>query len=435
MAKKCVVNKNGDGKVTSVEVQNLDIGTSTDNSYIDEYLKTVKESKLFQKVSKDRTKYETAVDNYIYSKVSNNQIMRDLGIDTRTEFLDTLAELNVPIKLPISEQQYNEMKGDLEKGMTKKDFLIKFKTGNEVYKFVSRGANIELMDRKETRETVKVKEIEQEIIQSIIADRKEGLTVLELYDKYHLPYGAISKILKINDAFIIKTDYGVIKNIYSANKGRIPYQSEKLGKWIMGDSTFEIARFMELDNDPNVLTYTRDVDPIPYKDNTNRRYFPDIKVTYTDGRIEIEEIKPFLIINKGEIIKQLREQGMSEKDIQKEVNLSDAMYKIVNKNIIKMDAAIEHYKNIGVDFKILTQKDIDVRLADYSSLTKLSEKDKKQLKKDQKALELKQKKFIPSQLYDELTQQPFVDTDQALDAYKNIYSDDIKGWKDSELDC
>lgn len=42
---------------------------------------------------------------------------------------------------------------------------------------------------------------------------------------------------------------------------------------------------------------------------------------------------------------------------------------------------------------------------------------------------------IPSQLYEQLKQQPFLNQDQALEAYKNIYSKDMQGWENSELDC
>ena len=436
MAKQCAVNRNADGTVTSVEVQNLD-NISADVNYIQEYLNTPKDSKLFKEVSKFREVYEKAVDDYVNSKESINQIMRNLEIETKTLFYDELAELGVPIKLPITEQQYKDIKADLANGATKNQIFEKYKVSGFTYKYLSRDTNVELTDKKQTRETIKPREVAVEIAESIIADRLAGMTMQELYDKYHLPVSTIGQLLKKNDAYVLKTEGGVIKNIYSGNKGKIPYQSSKLGRWITGDSNYEIARFIELDNDPNVLTYTRDVEPIPYTDGQKGRgYHPDILVTYTDGRIEIEEIKPFMIIRNGEKIRQLRAQGMSEEDIQKELNLSRTMYGIVAKNVLKIDTAREYYESIGVPFKIMTENEINVKLSDYSSITKLSAKDKRQLKKEQKAIELKQKEFIPSQLYDELTQQPFIDNEQALDAYKNIYSDELKQWKDNtDLEC
>jgi len=429
MAKQCAVNKDADGKVTSVEVQNLGNGISADYSYIDDFLATVKDSELYRKVSESKDIYTKAVDDYINGKESNNQIMRDLDILTKTALTETLVELGVPIKLAINEQQYNDIKTDLANGATKKEILEKYKVGGDV--------PVELIDKKDTRERINRRDIPVEIAESIISDRVNGATMQELYAKYPYPISTIGHLLKAKDVYILKIEGGEVRNIYNNTKGGIPYQSSKLDRWITGDSNYEIARFIELDADPNVLTYTRDVDPIPYKDASGkgRGYYPDIKVTYTDGRVEIEEIKPAMIIRNGEMIRQLREQGAEDDAIRHEMNLSKTMYNIIAKNVEKIDAAREYYANKGIPFKIMTEKEINVKLSDYSSLTKLSAKDKREMKKEQKALELKEKEFLNSQLYDELKQQPFIDENQALDAYKNIYSDDLNQWKNQDLDC
>jgi hypothetical protein len=438
MAKQCAVNRDVDGKVTSVEVQNLGNGISADYSYIDDFLATVKDTELYREVSKFKDVYKEAVDNYINSKESNNQIMRDLEILTKSEFFNTLAELEVPIKLPITAEQYSDIKADIDNGATKKQILEKYKVGGDVFKFLSKGSKVEFItEKKKVRESVSARNIEESIAKSIIADRVAGMNITELYDKYHLPLQAITNLLRLNDIYVLKIEGGIVRNIYAGNKGRIPYQSAKLGKWITGDSNYEIARFIELDADPNVLSYTRDVDPIPYKDSTGkgRGYHPDILVTYTDGRIEVEEIKPAMIIKNGDLIRQLRAQGLDEDAIRHELNLSKTMYNIVSKNVDKIDTVREYYAEQGIPFKIMTEKEINVKLSDYSSLTKLSAKDKRQIKKEQKVLELKEKEFLNSQLYDELKQQPFIDENQALDAYKNIYSDDLNEWKNQDLDC
>lgn len=46
-----------------------------------------------------------------------------------------------------------------------------------------------------------------------------------------------------------------------------------------------------------------------------------------------------------------------------------------------------------------------------------------------------QKEFIPSQLFDELSAQPFVTKEQALEMYKNIYSEELNYWKNAEMNC
>lgn len=436
MAKQCAVNKDANGKVTSVEVQNLGNGISADYSYIDDFLATVKDTELYREVAKFPDIYKQAVVDYINGNVSVNQIMRDIEVPTKTVFYDVLADLGVPIKLPITQEQYEGIKADLANGATKNQIFEKYKVGGNVHKYLSRDIKIETVGKAEIRKSVSARALEQEIANSILADRKAGASIEDLYAKYHLPMSTLGNLLKQNDLYTLKIEGGVVKNIYAGNKGRIPYQSEKLGKWITGDSNYEIARFIELDNDPNVISYSRDVEPIPYNDGTRGRgYHPDIEVTYADGRVEIEEIKPLMIISNGEKIRQMRAQGMDEEAIRHELNLSKTMYNIISKNVAKIDTATEHYKKLGIPFKIMTEKEINVKLSDYSSLTKLSAKDKRQIKKEQKALELKQKEFLNSQLYDELKQQPFIDENQALDAYKNIYSDDLNQWKNEDLDC
>lgn len=50
-------------------------------------------------------------------------------------------------------------------------------------------------------------------------------------------------------------------------------------------------------------------------------------------------------------------------------------------------------------------------------------------------IEVQQNDFIPSQLYEELKKQPFFTENQALEAYKNIYSKQAQFWQDAELNC
>ncbi|MGD9688038.1 MAG: Tn7 transposase TnsA N-terminal domain-containing protein [Desulfobacter sp.] len=68
------------------------------------------------------------------------------------------------------------------------------------------------------------------------------------------------------------------------------WQSSKTGQWEPAASIMEMLRMQQLDDDPTVASWTKTVPFILYGDN--RTYVPDIYVEYTDGRIEIEEIKP-----------------------------------------------------------------------------------------------------------------------------------------------
>lgn len=50
-------------------------------------------------------------------------------------------------------------------------------------------------------------------------------------------------------------------------------------------------------------------------------------------------------------------------------------------------------------------------------------------------IEVKLKDEIPSQLYQELKEQPFLNSDQALEIYKNVHTEGLDSWKSSEFDC
>jgi hypothetical protein len=158
-------------------------------------------------------------------------------------------------------------------------------------------------------------------------------------------------------------------------------------------------------------------------------------VTYTDGRVEIEEIKPAYIVQKVKLLEELRKENASEEDIREAIDVSDSMYKVIQKTLSKFSAARQHYAENGTTYKIMTENEIDVRLADYSSITKSSKREEANARRRAKYHELKTKTTLPSKLYNELKQQPFIDEEQALDAYKNIYSDELNQWKDTDLDC
>lgn len=50
-------------------------------------------------------------------------------------------------------------------------------------------------------------------------------------------------------------------------------------------------------------------------------------------------------------------------------------------------------------------------------------------------LEAQQVETIPSVLFEQLRQQPFITSEQALEAYKNIYTDSVGDWQSSEMNC
>ena len=50
-------------------------------------------------------------------------------------------------------------------------------------------------------------------------------------------------------------------------------------------------------------------------------------------------------------------------------------------------------------------------------------------------VEVQQNEFIPSQLFEELSQQPFMTKEQALDIYQHIYTEGLNEWKDNDMTC
>lgn len=435
----CGVNRNKDGKITSVEVQNL--GTINTENIVQNFLDTAEDSELKTKVQANKDLYDQAVDNYLNEKTSMNKIMQSLGMDikAKTEFYRIMGEIGVPIKLAINQETYEKIRREIADGMPTKKIIEANKISSPVLMVISRDYNVEIAGRKEIRESVKIKDLPAEVVENILSDRRNNMPLDILYAKYNYTVSTIDKLLKANDLYKIdraRPEGQVERNFYRGNNNAKPYQSTKLDQWLRADSDYEIARFIELDEDPDVVTYTRDIPPVPYAydGKEDSYYYPDIQVTYSDGRIEIEEVKPQKIVTKGAQMEQLRNEGKTEKEIQKILNASDTLYEIISKTQAKLNAGREYYEKQGIPYKILTENEINIKLADYSSLTKLSSRDKAELRK-QKALGLDTNEFIPSQLYEQLRQQPFIDENQALDAYKNIYSDDLNEWKDSDLDC
>jgi transposase-like protein len=99
----------------------------------------------------------------------------------------------------------------------------------------------------------------------------------------------------------LRIDY-IIKNggnnICHGKRGKL---STKYGI-INFDSSYEKDRLIQLSSNPSVSNIYRCRDRIQYIANCGNKkmYNPDLVVEYSCGRVEIEEIKPFALINKFE---------------------------------------------------------------------------------------------------------------------------------------
>lgn len=149
------------------------------------------------------------------------------------------------------------------------------------------------------------------------------------------------------------------------------FHSQKNGKWIPTGSRYEYIRMNQLENDPDVLSFDRCGDRIPYDFNGKIHfYIPDLMVKYKDGTVIIEEIKP-------------------DHQIAMDVNQ------------IKAAAAQKFYAERNIDFRFITQTDIGldyIKNFDWSGFAAISEtdlaaerreKERKRQREAKRALELK----------------------------------------------
>ena len=102
------------------------------------------------------------------------------------------------------------------------------------------------------------------------------------------------------------------------------------------------------DKNPSIIKWSSEETVIPYRcptDDKIHRYFMDFKVTFSDGRTYLIEIKPS---------KQLAEPVFPGKRTKK--YLTESFYYI--KNQAKWKAAEQFAKDRGWGFKIITEKEL-----------------------------------------------------------------------------
>ena len=74
------------------------------------------------------------------------------------------------------------------------------------------------------------------------------------------------------------------------------HESTKVGR-VYYMSGWELRRWQELDDDPEVITYQRSPCGIPYLwEGSTHRYVPDVLIHYQDGSKVLEEIKPLSLL-------------------------------------------------------------------------------------------------------------------------------------------
>lgn len=76
------------------------------------------------------------------------------------------------------------------------------------------------------------------------------------------------------------------------------YKSVKNRSYMKYRSAYEYAFFEQLESDPNVIKYLSEPIEIKYIDVglKKRTYIPDVLVLYKDGRMELCEVKPTIML-------------------------------------------------------------------------------------------------------------------------------------------
>lgn len=76
------------------------------------------------------------------------------------------------------------------------------------------------------------------------------------------------------------------------------FKSVKNRQYMKYRSAYEYAFFEKLESDPNVIKYLAEAIHIPYVDIDlkKRTYIPDVLVLYKDGRMELCEVKPTIML-------------------------------------------------------------------------------------------------------------------------------------------
>jgi len=106
------------------------------------------------------------------------------------------------------------------------------------------------------------------------------------------------------------------------------FHTRKGGAWIPTDSTYEYARLEQHDEDESVAKVERCYQRVPYIFAGKQRYYvPDFQVTFTDGSVCVEEVKPDRWRNDPIVV-------------------------------AKACAATAFFSQLGHDFKIVTEDDI-----------------------------------------------------------------------------
>lgn len=130
------------------------------------------------------------------------------------------------------------------------------------------------------------------------------------------------------------------------------------GKYIQGDfyseknkenfpykSSYELAFLHQVEKNPLVIQYIYEPFELYYIDSTGKRriYIPDFMVLFTDGSMEIAEIKPRIMLQDFDV----QAKGRSCREY-----------------------LLENYKDINISYRFITEKDLFNSDKEYKDFVK-----------------------------------------------------------------
>ena len=215
---------------------------------------------------------------------------------------------------------------DFINGLKPKDIAEKYKIEEgTVRRFLKEyGITFERVAHNKTDEKIKNK---------IVAEYSDGLNICELHEKYG--FGTTTIARWVNEAGEMRSLSSAFS--LSANKGRkhfrgsnLPWYSEKNKRWFVADSLWEAVRMEQLDKENDVVCWEKNTERIQYVglDKKQHYYIPDFKIFYTE-KISVEEIKPSNLVDD-------------------------------ETNQIKISTAQKYYAEIGIEYKVITEKEIGI---------------------------------------------------------------------------
>lgn len=123
------------------------------------------------------------------------------------------------------------------------------------------------------------------------------------------------------------------------------FYSKKNDEQFPYKSSYELAFLHQIETNPEVLSYIYEPFELYYNDYTGKRriYIPDFMVLYKDGSIQISEIKPKIMLQDFDVQSKARSCR---------------------------EYLIENYKDIKINYKFITEKDLFTTSKEYTDFLK-----------------------------------------------------------------